>query len=1290
MSKSSKKLEKGIDSQDRNSRKGAGRRRAVERAATPACFDSLEARQMFSATAKILDGQLRVTGDDVGSFITVDHAGTTTTVGAQTFNDADITKGILIDAGKGNDTVNILGTVKAVTVNGTAGSDNVNVGKAGSLAGVQADVMVKNDLGLTALTINDSTDATAQTVTLDVANGMGTVKGMGPTISYLADDLRSLTVLAGKGGNTINVLNTAVFQDLTKTTTVRSGQGKDVVNVLGTTGALTVDLQGTASGQADSVAIGNAGKTQGIAGAVAVMAGSGYRLVVDDSSDDAGRTVTFAGNVQAGNTISGLGATITYGGPTVLNAGFVTSATVTVRTGSGADNALVRGMPANLFLDTGSGDDTVSLGSAGNNMDGIFGTLDVTAGGGVDALNYNDQATTGARSYVLDTFNVSRPNTTFTRFDSNLERLNLNAGAFGNTIEIKGTGATEKTTVNSGAGSDKVAVRRLNNSGLVVNGQAGQDAVTVGQNGSVQNIVHPLNVFNGLGRTALVVDDSADTTARTVTMDAGGLLGTIVGLAPATITYDVPTLASVTALGGKGGNTVDILNTATGSFPVPTIVRTGTGIDRVHVLGTTGALQLDLQGDGGTGNSDFVIVGDKNGFGNTGHTQNIKGSVNVTGSEFFVVDVDDSGSSVGHNNVVVTANGVSGLSPGAVTLSGPAGSDRPFNLTLLASQGDDVINVRSAPKGENTLFMAARGGNDTFNFGSSADQFSTLGQIASRLITADGEEGNDTINFNDQGSTTPETYATVDVDFSGGDSIDETQFAHGTGLVTVRAESMAINGGSGGNTFNLAGRIARNVGGVMTTVNSGTGADVVNVIRSGAAMTINGQNGSDVVNIGNNGSVQGILGRVTVTNIFSRSSLRVDDSADPIGRTATLRGPADFGTITGLAPAEIRYRTQDVNAVTVRGGSGGNTFTVDGTVDNFVKPTTSLITGSGADTVNVLATTGALAIEGLNGKDIVNIGLNDSVQSIKGKVSVANLIGSTTLNLNDRADTVARNVTMDVKPDQFLIPIGTVTGLAPAEISYRPVNLGALNVNGGSGGNTFTVNNTAKNNFLAVTTLNSGSGNDTVLVRGTTGPLNVHAEAGVDKITIGSVFNTLDTIQGPVLADAGDSGFDLDLLTVNDQGSTTPHTYTFAPFTIDRSGAARITFAGIELAQINQGPKAVVNNAPAAKNLKLSKSVKVGEAATLTGQLVDPDKADVLTLTVNWGDGSKVETSKPGLKPFSLSHKYAKAGKYTVRVTWTDKLGASNHQDLKLEVTPASKPPKSLFSVKEVVHRSEE
>src|SRR5262249_9642125 len=91
--------------------------------------------------------------------------------------------------------------------------------------------------------------------------------------------------------------------------------------------------------------------------------------------------------------------------------------------------------------------------------------------------------------------------------------------------------------------------------------------------------------------------------------------------------------------------------------------------------------------------------------------------------------------------------------------------------------------------------------------------------------------------------------------------------------------------------------------------------------------------------------------------------------------------------------------------------------------------------------------------------------------------------------------------------------------------------------------------------------------------------------------------------------------------------------------------------------------------APAAQNLALTSPIQPGHFATLSGQLVDGDGDTNLTLTVDWGDGSKPEQSQPGVQPFAVKHKYRHAGTYTVHATWTDSTGLSNSQDLTLVVT---------------------
>jgi hypothetical protein len=100
-----------------------------------------------------------------------------------------------------------------------------------------------------------------------------------------------------------------------------------------------------------------------------------------------------------------------------------------------------------------------------------------------------------------------------------------------------------------------------------------------------------------------------------------------------------------------------------------------------------------------------------------------------------------------------------------------------------------------------------------------------------------------------------------------------------------------------------------------------------------------------------------------------------------------------------------------------------------------------------------------------------------------------------------------------------------------------------------------------------------------------------------------------------------------------------------------------------------------LNDAPMARNLALTSPIQVGHFATLSGQLADGTgdsnlNGDTnLTLTVNWGDGSKPEQSHPGLDPFAVKHKYPRPGTFTVHATWTDSTGLSNSRDLTLVVT---------------------
>src|SRR5262249_48862052 len=139
--------------------------------------------------------------------------------------------------------------------------------------------------------------------------------------------------------------------------------------------------------------------------------------------------------------------------------------------------------------------------------------------------------------------------------------------------------------------------------------------------------------------------------------------------------------------------------------------------------------------------------------------------------------------------------------------------------------------------------------------------------------------------------------------------------------------------------------------------------------------------------------------------------------------------------------------------------------------------------------------------------------------------------GFTTLNLNNQADTKGRLVVLDVNGD-----FATVTGLAPAQISFKATDCQLLNVRAGSGDDTFAVGNTFSNGFFPPpeTHLDPGAGNDTVNVLATTGKLFVNGGQGDDAVNVGSLARTLATIQANVFFDGGPGA---NSLTLDDRGN---------------------------------------------------------------------------------------------------------------------------------------------------------
>jgi len=123
---------------------------------------------------------------------------------------------VRVESGGGNDVIHVLQTANGVPVSiNSTGNARVIVGAGGSVQGIQAGVTITNSIARTAVEVDDSADALAQTLTLSsvfVAGGPGrrvAFSGAAP-IDARDSATRSLTVDTGTAGAQVSVQTSAV------------------------------------------------------------------------------------------------------------------------------------------------------------------------------------------------------------------------------------------------------------------------------------------------------------------------------------------------------------------------------------------------------------------------------------------------------------------------------------------------------------------------------------------------------------------------------------------------------------------------------------------------------------------------------------------------------------------------------------------------------------------------------------------------------------------------------------------------------------------------------------------------------------------------------------------------------------------------------------------------------------------------------------------------------------------------------------------------------------------------
>ena len=405
----------------------------------------------------------------------------------------------IVDGQLGGDVLTMLGTdnPEAMTVSGNGIGFTAAIGAATlSVNGVETsnlegrgggDTMMVNDLTtsvLRQLNLTLGEDSDLDTVTVNGSVG-GDEFTIGPTGTLLR--------VQKTGGVTIDIADAGNGSsgDLI---TLNTEAGPDIVNVRGTrAGTVTVV---NAGGGNDTVNVGSLAPATG--GVVSDIAAP---LVVHGQDGDDTLAVDDTGNVNASllaltaTTITGLGMPggITYG----------TMEHVSLGLGSGGNQVNIRFIDAATTVNTGHGDDTITIGSVapgtGGLLDAISAPLTLDGQGGNDTLIVDDSGDSQANRGTLTATTLMGLGMAGGIAYAGLEALEVLLGGGDDMFAVNGTMTRQDfrtvTSLHTGAGNDAVtvSVSAAADGPLAVNLEAGDDQLDAST--STAGVV----IFGGVG-----------------------------------------------------------------------------------------------------------------------------------------------------------------------------------------------------------------------------------------------------------------------------------------------------------------------------------------------------------------------------------------------------------------------------------------------------------------------------------------------------------------------------------------------------------------------------------------------------------------------------------------------------------------------------------------------------------------------------------------------------------------------------------------------------------------------
>jgi hypothetical protein len=906
-------------------------------------------------------------------------------------------------------------------------------------------------------------------------------------------------------------------------------------------------------------------------------------LTLDDSLNPEG--LPFPVTVGAGQ-ITGLG-NITYSGLSSLD----------ILGGAGNYDFLVQGTSCPTTISGSGGSDNVNVGSGGS-VHAINAPLTLLDPGGSMSLTVDDSADTAGGAIFMTSDAITGLAPAAINY-ADLSTLTVNGPSALSFYEINGTPASAVRAVTTnlfpGAGGDVTLIESTSaGTTLNVDGGGGSDQVSInGNSDGVQGIEGSISVQNPTGSLILGISDGGDGTGRTATLTASR----ITGLAPAAISWDPGSLASLSIEGPAGPSTFTITGTPSSAARAISTTLTDAGADQVFVQ--------TISGTGGAGLTiEPSVFGTGITLGNaTSGVQNIAGAVSIVpfANAAPILTVDDSADKTGRN-VTISSTSITGLAPGKITYSGLSA------LNVPCGTGFYGISVQSTAA---PLTLNGGGGTDFVTIGNSSSVQAINAPLA--LLDPNGEM---LLVVDDSADGVVHTNVVITSDSIAGLAPATISYAEND------LGTLVVKGTSAGSSYHIAGTPASSLRSVGTSLAGGPNADFVQVegTSAGTTLTVNGGGGKDTVQIDDaSRSVQSVQGSVLLQDSSGSVQLQVFDDGDGTGRTATISSSG----ITGLAPAAINWVFGSIatliSTLTVSGPAAPSTFLITGTpaqavtttlndeaadqvfvqnptaiagtlniqplnnaaptltVDDSADSTGQDITigstsitsvagwnityaglaalnvhcGTGNDRAFVQSTVAPLTLNGGGGFDSVTIGNSGSVQAINAPVTLLDPNGAMRLTVDDSADASARTV---------LVASDSITGLAPATISYAGSDLSSLTVDGSSAASTYTVIGTPASAIRAVSTnLVGGPNSDNVQVEATSPgtTLKVDGGGGNDNVLITDTSGSVENIAGSVRVENPSGFFTLSIL---DAGDGVGRTATLFPNRIQGLAPAAITW----------------------------------------------------------------------------------------------------------------------------------